>query len=131
MPVRHAGVFVIRRVALALLVVSAVAHTADAQTADPAQLALGGDLFRSRCAFCHGDGGRGDGPAGVTMIPRPPDFASAGFWRDADAARLRDAILNGVPGSAMMAYGGTLSAEQLDALLSYLEAFHRTAGATP
>ena len=31
-------------------------------------------IFRARCVACHGDRGRGDGPAGVTLDPKPADL---------------------------------------------------------
>lgn len=41
-------------------------------TAD--QVAAGRETFRAKCTICHGQGGRGDGPAALTMVPRPLDL---------------------------------------------------------
>lgn len=41
-------------------------------TAD--QVAAGKGTFQAKCAVCHGQRGRGDGPAALTMIPRPFDL---------------------------------------------------------
>jgi len=89
----------------------------------------GQTIYASRCAFCHGEGGRGDGPAGVTMKPPPPDMTSPAFWQRRTPQTLRTVILRGVPGTAMPGYQGTLDDEQLDALIGYLEGF-RTGAAT-
>jgi mono/diheme cytochrome c family protein len=37
-------------------------------------------LFQDKCTACHGDNGKGDGPAAVAYNPRPKDFASPEFW---------------------------------------------------
>ncbi len=42
--------------------------------ADPASLERGKRLFEVNCVSCHGAGGRGDGPAGQTLKPRPADL---------------------------------------------------------
>lgn len=89
----------------------------------------GKTLYVSRCAFCHGDSGGGDGPAGLSMQPAPPDFTNAKFWQGRTSATLETAILKGKPGSAMPGYQGTLSQEELGALVNYLQGF-RTDGGT-
>jgi mono/diheme cytochrome c family protein len=38
---------------------------------DPATKAAGRALFQANCAVCHGPRGLGDGPAAITLTPRP------------------------------------------------------------
>lgn len=52
-------------------------------------------LWRSRCASCHGEAGRGDGPTGRGLDPRPRDFGDAAWQAGADDARLRRVIVEG------------------------------------
>ncbi len=40
-------------------------------------LASGAELFRQNCAVCHGEQGRGDGPAAQGMATRPANFRDA------------------------------------------------------
>lgn len=40
----------------------------------PQSLARGRELFEVHCAVCHGQGGRGDGPAAAAMDPRPANL---------------------------------------------------------
>lgn len=84
---------------------------ADAATA-------GGEIFQANCATCHGSGGHGDGPAGAALNPPPKDLSilqaqvSDGylFWR----------ISEGSPGTAMVAWRGILTDEQIWQLTAYI-----------
>lgn len=42
-----------------------------------AMLERGAGLYQDYCAFCHGQGGKGDGPVGEVFAPRPADLTSA------------------------------------------------------
>ena len=69
----------------------------------------GKDLFTSHCAACHGSSGKGDGPAGLLMNPRPADLslhAVPGVHTD---AQLFQWISNGYPGTQMPAFRTQLS----------------------
>ncbi len=55
--------------------------------ADKASVARGKKLFQAHCASCHGSGGKGDGPAGKALKPKPADLAAmAGQHPDGDFA---------------------------------------------
>jgi mono/diheme cytochrome c family protein len=66
-------------------------------------------LFTSHCALCHGATGKGDGPVGATLNPRPSNLtqhAVVGIHTD---SQLFEWITNGFPGSQMPAFRSTLS----------------------
>lgn len=70
---------------------------------------MGQALFSTNCALCHGQTGKGDGPVGVTLNPRPADLtqhAVVGIHTD---AQLFEWITNGFPGSRMPAFKSALS----------------------
>jgi copper transport protein len=72
-------------------------------------IAAGKAVFDANCAPCHGVSGKGDGPRGLALIPRPADLtvhAVPGVHTD---AQLYDWITNGFPGSAMPAWRALLS----------------------
>ena len=52
-------------------------------------------LWASRCATCHGLAGRGDGPSGRALDPRPRDFRDPAWQAQVDDARLRRVIVEG------------------------------------
>jgi high-affinity iron transporter len=83
----------------------------------------GKTLYDGRCAFCHGVSGQGDGPAGAALKPPPTNFTNAEAWKGATPAAMRTIIEKGKPGTAMTAFKASLTAEQIDALLAYLQTF--------
>jgi mono/diheme cytochrome c family protein len=80
--------------------------------------AQGAELYRVNCETCHGPQGHGDGPAGQSLTPKPGNLAQvqaqAGddylFWR----------IHDGKPGTAMVAWRGILTDEQIWQIVSFL-----------
>lgn len=85
--------------------VTAVVPTAKAGAAD------GAGLYAANCASCHGKAGEGMG----AVFP-----ALAGNDALADADFVIRTVLNGVPGTAMPAFGGRFSDEEVAAVVSYV-----------
>jgi mono/diheme cytochrome c family protein/Tol biopolymer transport system component len=104
-------------------------------TADSATLAAGRQLYAANCVACHGATGRGDGPAAVGLRPQPADFMehmTPGKHTDGQVFLW---IKNGYPGTAMPAWGGRLSDDEIWRIVVYLRTFGQptvaTAGAQP
>lgn len=80
--------------------------------------AAGAEVFKTNCEACHGPQGHGDGPAGVALDPQPKNLAvlqeTAGddylFWR----------INTGKEGTAMVAWKGVLSDEQIWEVIAFI-----------
>jgi len=49
-----------------------------------AGLKAGKSLFDTNCAMCHGNAGKGDGPAGAALNPKPRDLASKAVQAQTD-----------------------------------------------
>ncbi len=57
------------------------------------------DLFSTRCALCHGPGGRGDGPASAGLSPRPRDFSDPAWQASVTDEALTQVIVGGGAGA--------------------------------
>ena len=85
--------------------------------ANNASRARGKKLFAANCASCHGVAGRGDGPAGAALSPKPADLAvMAGQHPDGDFAWK---IANGR--GPMPAWNGQLSDKNIWDLVNFIQ----------
>jgi len=74
-------------------------------TATPALLARGKELYSQECISCHGPGGKGDGPGGLALNPRPRDFtASQGWKNNSHIDGIYKTLQEGIPGSGMASF---------------------------
>ncbi|MBI3242770.1 MAG: copper resistance protein CopC [Chloroflexi bacterium] len=83
-------------------------------------VAEGKGYYTTLCVPCHGETGKGDGPVGLTLNPRPADLslhAVPGVHTD---GKLFEWISNGYPGSVMPAFGQALTEEQLWHIVNYM-----------
>lgn len=80
------------------------------------------------CVNCHGKSGMGDGPAAEALDPSPRNFHHRGFWKHRTEGEIFWVIKNGSPGTAMIGFNGTLSDEEIWAVIRYLETFGETRG---
>jgi mono/diheme cytochrome c family protein len=74
-------------------------------TPNPALMARGQALYAQSCATCHGTDGKGDGPGGAGITPKPRNFAVKGAWKN--GTRLEDiykTLDEGIKGSSMASY---------------------------
>jgi mono/diheme cytochrome c family protein len=100
-----------------------------------ASLDVGRQLYETNCLSCHGAQGRGDGPVGQGLDPRPRSFASEAFKFDADGdgtagtpEDLRLVVANGAAqygGSPLMAPWGHLGEEQIAAVVAYVQSLRQ------
>jgi high-affinity iron transporter len=108
----------VRSLASALPLLCVLAPAAGVSAADESQ---GAALYATRCAFCHGVSGKGDGPAGAALDPPPTRFDDAAFWSKATPETMRNAIVNGKPATAMMPFKNALTAQEVDDIIAYLQ----------
>jgi cytochrome c551 len=73
------------------------------------------DVFKSKCASCHGADGKGDTPAGKKMNVK--DLASDDVQKQSDAA-LTGVIEKGK--KPMPGYEGKVTKEQIDGLVKWI-----------
>ena len=86
--------------------------------ADEAAAAVTGKkIFTQYCVACHGNSGKGDGIAAVSLNPRPADFLLTPIVKESDGA-LFWKMTNGK--SPMPAWGSILKPEQRWQIVCYI-----------
>ena len=91
----------------------------------PPALARGRELYGVRCASCHGDAGRGDGPAAASMNPPPADLTAPAL-RGSSPLEFYRKINVGVAGTAMPSFSSQLSVEDRWAAALYASGLRYT-----
>ena len=89
-----------------------------------ADAAAGEARFKQLCASCHGNAGKGDGPAAAALRPKPADMTSADWQASVDGDYLREIITRGgaaVGKSPMMTpFGHALRGEDMDNMIAFI-----------
>jgi mono/diheme cytochrome c family protein len=100
---------------------SLVAYTAELDTVG--SISVGGTLFQDNCSICHGpfgEGGANPGQPGDIIAP----ISSSEYLRSRDNISLKQIISYGQPNFGMspfaQANGGSLSDEQIDAIVAFI-----------
>jgi predicted CXXCH cytochrome family protein len=91
---------------------------------DPADLAAGRDLYRQKCATCHGYDGKGATEIGASMYPRAPSLGAPAVQSMSDGEVFYH-IRNGIRNTAMPAWN--LPDRQIWQLVLYLRKLPITA----
>jgi mono/diheme cytochrome c family protein len=82
----------------------------------------GGELYQANCSSCHGNTGRGDGPAAAGLNPRPQDLSLVQaslddgylYWRISEGGLMEPF------GSVMPAWKGLLDQQKIWQIITYL-----------
>ena len=88
----------------------------------------GRDIFRIHCVMCHGENGAGDGPAAMSLNPKPESFATNQdqfsdaylYWRISEGGLIKPFS------SAMPSWKSILSVEEIWQVISYLRTMKDT-----
>ncbi|MFI5153490.1 MAG: c-type cytochrome [Chitinophagales bacterium] len=82
-------------------------------------------LYTSYCVPCHGDKGKGDGPAAPGLNPRPADHSSATVQSESDGALFWKLSEGHMP---MPSYKNAFSEQQRWGLVNYIRTLAKAAG---
>ncbi|MDQ6670586.1 MAG: CopD family protein [Chloroflexota bacterium] len=105
-----------------------VVNIRDPVPPDERSLAIGRDVYTTYCETCHGETGRGDGPTGLRLVPRPADLrlhTAPGVHTDGE---LFYWVSYGFPNSAMPAWNDVLTEEQRWSAINYARATFGSSG---
>lgn len=76
-------------------------------------------IFDRNCVSCHGQKGKGDGPASAGMANKPADLASP-LMRERSGTEILKAIAEGKPEKGMPPWKGALSEGEMRELVNYI-----------
>ncbi len=102
------------------LPVQATSSQANPIVPNSQSIAAGQAVYLKNCSRCHGVSGKGDGPDGLLLNPRPADLTKHGLPGVHTDAQLFDWITNGLPGTRMPAWKNKLSDTDRWNLVNYL-----------
>lgn len=85
---------------LAAYVQSLHVTAADSAPSPAPLLARGAVVYSENCLSCHGAQGQGNGPVGITLLPRPVNFTAM----QPDTARITKVLSEGIAGTSMAAW---------------------------
>jgi high-affinity iron transporter len=86
----------------------------------PLDTADGHALYLKNCSSCHGISGAGDGPAAHTLSTAPPGIGAHKLTPELTPTLAYNVVSVGVRGTAMPAFGPTLSAQQRWNIINYI-----------
>lgn len=118
--VEKSGEVMARRLAgFAFLIALAAATAVSAQNKDE-----GKKLYTTYCSSCHGDNGKGDGPAAASLPVKPANHTDGNVMNKIPDKTLFDIISKGGPAGGksnfMPAWGGALKENQIQDIVVYL-----------
>jgi high-affinity iron transporter len=94
--------------------------------------ARGEQVYQERCELCHGENADGRGARSMGLDRKPANFTDPVWSRPDGASRAYRAITDGIPGTAMPAWGGILGADDRWALVAFITSVsERNAGTSP
>ena len=108
----------------------APATTASTPTVTPAMLERGREIYKTNCVACHGESGKGDGPAAGVLKPPPRDHTDRAYMSTLSDKEIADIIKMGgaIKGKPLMPSHPQISGDDLAALVAYVRSLSEPAG---
>lgn len=110
--------------ALRIAVIAAIAILVPAFAFAGGDAKNGNDLFHKNCSSCHGNAGKGDGPAAIALNPRPRDLTDKSYMAGLNDEYIRDLIQKGgvamKKSPLMPPLGSVLKDEDIADVIAYI-----------
>ena len=79
--------------------------------------AQGQETFNAKCAMCHGQDGKGNGPMSSGFSPPPANFTSPSFWQGNAQQKITTTVENGHGSMPAL----SLTPSQIKTVIAYME----------
>jgi mono/diheme cytochrome c family protein len=83
--------------------------------------------YKSYCAKCHGESGKGDGPGSTMLNPKPRDYTDCKVMQSKKDDEIIKVITDGGDSIGLSAdmqpWGGTLKADEIKDLVKFVRGF--------
>lgn len=106
------------------LIIFLGAYIKKSAAADKGNAEAGKKIYVAKCSLCHGAAGKGDSPAGASLNPKATDFTDKAKMSKSDE-ELFKSISNGIKGTAMMGFAGSLSEKERWDVIAYIRTFSK------
>jgi DMSO reductase family type II enzyme heme b subunit len=124
--------------AAAAAILAAAAASQPRRANPQTEAETGRAVYQKWCAGCHGDQGRGDGPAAAYLLPRPRDFTRALYQVRSTAtgevplaSDIHWVLEEGMPGTSMPGWSSVLTGGERDAVVEYVRSFSSAFATAP
>ena len=88
--------------------------------------AKGAEVYKTYCATCHGDTGKGDGIASAALDPKPRDLSNAEYVSTLNDTHIKKIVTEGGGANgmsaAMPAWGGIIPEDDINNIIAYVRA---------
>lgn len=101
-----------------LILTVALAGTWNIATVKAADLVSGKKVYADKCARCHGDTGKGNGPRAEFLEKKPMDYTDKAKMAKISDSDLKDVVLEGK--QPMPAFKGKIADRDLDDVIAYI-----------
>lgn len=120
----------VRLSSFVISIIAAVFFALDALAAEGNPV-YGKKVFENKCASCHGMKGDGNSPMSKHVKPVPANFVAKDYKdsngrnpKDYSDSELKNIVMSGRKGTAMVGFGEVLSIQDIDDVLTYIRTLH-------
>jgi len=86
-------------------------------------MAMGEQIVQEKCVLCHGQSGKGDGPGGAALNPKPRDWTDHAYMGSRTDDQLYEVIFNGKGSMPAWGKSGQLNETQIRSAIMKVRTF--------
>ena len=86
-------------------------------------MAMGEEVVQGKCVLCHGQSGKGDGPGGAALNPKPRDWTDHAYMGTRTNDQLYEVIYNGKGSMPAWGKSGQLNETQIRSAILKVRTF--------